>query len=79
MKLQTAIKSLENIKGVKFRDLLKICETFFGEARIKGGHFIFKPPWPGRINIQKDGNMAKAYQVKQVLSALNKLKVGGEK
>ena len=33
-------------------------------------------PWQGnpRINLQKDGNKAKAYQVKQVRDALKKLK-----
>ena len=33
-------------------------------------------PWQGhpRINIQKDGNRAKTYQVKQVKEALLKLK-----
>jgi hypothetical protein len=47
----------------------------FGNPRIRGSHHIFKTPWQGdpRINIQKDGNMAKAYQVRLVLSALEKL------
>jgi hypothetical protein len=33
-------------------------------------------PWQGdpRINIQKDGNMAKEYQVKAVIKAIEKLK-----
>jgi hypothetical protein len=37
---------------------------------------IFKTPWIGdpRINIQNDGGKAKAYQVDQVLLALDKLK-----
>lgn len=66
---------LENPKNVKFKELLAICEKYFGKPRIKGSHHIFKTPWQGdpRINIQKDGNMAKPYQVRNVKSAIEKL------
>lgn len=68
---------VKNEKGVQFAKLLKICEEFFGNYRIKGSHHIFKTPWQGdpRINLQKgkDKN-AKPYQVRQVLDALQKLK-----
>jgi hypothetical protein len=42
-------------------------------------HFIFKTRWPGdpRINIQRDKQnkkMAKPYQVRQVIAALERLK-----
>ena len=71
------IDQLSNQKNVRFDDLLKICTKYFGKSRIKGSHHIFKTPWKGdpRINIQKDGKMAKPYQVKLVLRALEKLKV----
>ena len=41
-------------------------------------HRIYKTPWEGdpRINIQNYKGKAKAYQVKQVLLALEKLEVG---
>jgi hypothetical protein len=48
-----------------------------GEPRQSGSsHVIFKTPWPGdpRVNIQNDKGKAKAYQVRQVLSAIEKLK-----
>ena len=66
---------LSNPKNVKFSDLLQICIKNFGNPRIRGSHHIFKTPWPGdpRINIQKDGNMAKSYQVIIVQKALEKL------
>jgi len=32
-----------------------------------------------KINLQKDGNMAKPYQVKQVRAVILKYKLGGEK
>jgi len=52
----------------------------FGVPRVKGSHHIFKMPWKGdpRINIQKDGKMAKIYQVKLVVKALKKLEVNDE-
>ena len=63
--------------NVKFADLLKICEEHFGPPRQSGtSHVIFKTPWPGdpRVNIQNDKGKAKAYQVRQVLLAIDKLK-----
>ena len=37
---------------------------------------MFKTPWPGdpRVNIQNDKGKAKAYQVRQILMAIDKLK-----
>ena len=69
-------KILLNPKNVRFKDLLMICEKYFGKPRIKGSHHIFKTSWKGdpRINIQKDGKMAKPYQVKIVLKAIKKIK-----
>jgi hypothetical protein len=66
---------LPNPKNVKFMDLLQICMKNFGNPRIRGSHHIFKTPWKGdpRINIQKDGNMAKPYQVRMVSEALKRL------
>ncbi len=71
---------LLNTKNVKFDDLLAICIKYFGNPRIKGSHHIFKMPWKGnpRLNIQKDGKMAKPYQVKMVIKALDKLGVNYE-
>ena len=67
---------LDNPNNVKFSDLLQICTEYFGKPRITGSHHIFKMPWIGdpRINIQKDGKMAKPYQVKIVKQAIKKLK-----
>jgi len=67
---------LANPLNVKFKDLLHICIKIFGNPRIRGSHYIFKTPWEGdpRINIQKDGKMAKPYQVRLVLQALEKMK-----
>jgi hypothetical protein len=63
--------------SVRFAELLKVCEHFFGKPRQSAtSHVIFKTPWIGdpRINIQNDKGKAKAYQVRQVLLAIDKLK-----
>jgi hypothetical protein len=45
-------------------------------ARVAAATCFSKTPWPGdpRINIQNDKGKAKAYQVRQVLLAIDKLK-----
>ena len=68
----------QNPKDVKFSDLCKVCEKFFGNPRQSASsHRIYKTPWQGdpRINIQNHKGKAKAYQVKQVLLAIEKLEV----
>ena len=64
-------------QNVRFSDLAQVCEHYFGAPRNSGSsHFVFRTPWIGdpRVNIQKskDG-LAKAYQVKQVLSAIRRV------
>jgi len=84
--MSTFKKRLEKMQqepnNVRFSELYQVCEKYFGEARQKGSsHVIFKTPWAGdpRINIQNAQGKAKAYQVKQVLLAIKKLKrVTGE-
>jgi hypothetical protein len=64
--------------NVRFGDLQKVCEAYFGKSRNNGtSHSIFKMPWPGdpRVNIQNDKGKAKAYQVRQVLLAIERLEV----
>ena len=62
--------------NVRFNDLKKVCEAHFGKPRQAGtSHVILKTPWAGdpRINIQDQNGKAKAYQVRQVLLAIDKL------
>jgi hypothetical protein len=63
-------------KGISFSDLCKVCDFYFGKARQSGSsHRIYKTPWQGdpRVNIQDDKGMAKPYQVRQVLKAIERL------
>jgi predicted RNA binding protein YcfA (HicA-like mRNA interferase family) len=65
---------IANPKDVKFSDLCKVCDYYFGQPRSSGSHRIYKTPWQGdpRINIQDDNGKGKAYQVKQVLRTIRK-------
>jgi hypothetical protein len=61
---------------LRFRDLCRVCDHYFGIPRQKGSsHRVYRMPWPGdpRVNIQNKRGKAKAYQVKQVLRAIDKL------
>lgn len=74
-------KIKRNPKNVRFNDLRRVCDYYFGRPRKSGGsHTIYKTPWPGdrRINIQNDKGRAKVYQVRQVLAAIDKLEANNE-
>ena len=61
---------------MRFSELQRVCETYFGKPRQNGSsHAIDKTPWPGnpRVNIQNNKGKAKAYQVRQVLLAIERL------
>lgn len=67
-----------NPKGIRFRELCRVCDFYFGEPRQKAtSHRIYKTPWQGdpRVNLQDDKGMAKAYQVRQVLKAIERLEM----
>lgn len=75
-KLLNQIKT--NPKGVQFSDLCKICKHYFGKPRQSwSSQRIYKTPWQGdpRVNIPNSKGKAKAYQVKQVLKAIERLEV----
>jgi hypothetical protein len=67
-----------NPNDVRFRDLCKVCDHYFGKARQGGSnHRVYKTPWQGdpRVNIQSKKGQARAYQVRQVLKAIERLEL----
>lgn len=69
---------VRNPEGVRFSDLSKICDHYFGKPRQSGGsHRIYKTPWADdpRVNIQTKKGKAKVYQVRQVLRAIERMGV----
>lgn len=74
---QVIVQMEQNPQNVRFVDLCHVCEHYFGKPRKNGtSHVIYKTQWAGdpRVNIQNDKVMAKKYQVKQVLEAIERLK-----
>ena len=64
--------------NVRLRDALVVAEHFFGTPRRSGSHHVFRTPWPAdpRVNLQEaGGGKAKAYQVRQLLDAVERLEL----
>ena len=65
-----------NPRNVRYADVASVCEAYFGHPRQRGStHRVYKTPWRGdpRVNIQNDQGKAKAYQVRQILKAIDRL------
>lgn len=63
-------------RNVRFSDLSRVCEAYFGAPRgTATSHRVFRTPWPGapRVNLQNRKGMAKPYQVRQVLEAIERI------
>ena len=80
MSMNSTAEILEGFRkspnNVRFADLAKLCDAYFGEPRHKAtSHRVYRTPWPGdpRVNIQNDKGKAKPYQVRQVVRAIEKL------
>ena len=77
--ISKVIRKLEKSpNNIRFTELCKICDHYFGEARQKSSsHRIYKTPWQGdpRVNIQEENGKGKAYQVRQIIKAIRRLEV----
>jgi len=73
--VEKILEAMRAGQTIHFADLRRVCDHYFGTPRIRGSHHIYRTPWPGdpRVNIQKDGNDAKRYQVRQVLAAIDRI------
>ncbi len=66
--------------NIAFSDLVNLLQHLEFEMRVKGSHHIFRKNGIGeKPNLQRDGNKAKPYQVKQVRDIILKYKLGGER
>ena len=63
--------------SIRFDDLCSVLESLGFAKRTRGSHHIFrKAGVEEKINLQRDGNNAKPYQVKEVRAGLLKYKFG---
>ncbi len=80
--IETILRKMKQTPaGIRFQELKKVCEHYFGPPRqSRSSHCVFRTPWPGdpRVNIQNRKGWAKAYQVRQVLLAIEKLELGDD-
>lgn len=64
--------------NISFNDLRQLLRRLGFEERIRGGHHIFrKAGVEEKINLQREGNKAKVYQVRQVRGIILKYRLGG--
>ena len=77
-KLLLQILSGTSDANIRFEDLRNLLEKLGFEERIRGGHHIFRGEGVvEKINLQRDNDKAKPYQVKQVRNLVLKYKLGG--
>ena len=78
-KLLTQILSGTSDANIHFDDLCNLLKSFGFEVRTRGSHHIFRKEGViEKINLQRAGNKAKPYQVKQVRNSIVKYKLGGD-
>jgi len=66
-KLLQQILSGTSDNNIKFKDLVNLLIYLDFEVRVSGSHHIFRLNGKQlKINLQRDGDMAKSYQIKQI-------------
>jgi len=64
--------------NIGFEDLCQLLQRLGFDERTRGSHHVFRKQGVQElINLQRDGNKAKVYQVRQVRSVLLKYGLGG--
>lgn len=77
-KILLQIMSGSSDANMSFDELCQFLTRLDFECRIRGSHHIFfKPNVTERINLQRDGNKAKPYQVRQVRRIISENGLGG--
>jgi len=76
-KLLIQIRDGRNDANVAFEDLCNLLLHLGFELRTRGSHHVFrKTGIAEKINLQRDGNKAKPYQVRQVRNVILKYRLG---
>lgn len=65
--------------NIRFDDLCHLLRSLGFEMRVRSSHHIFrKAGVEEKINLQREGNEAKPYQVRQVRAVILKYRLGGQ-
>jgi len=76
-KLLIQILKGQSDANINFQNLVGLMQKFGFDIRVSGGHHIFRKEGVlEKINLQKEGNNAKPYQVRQVRNIILKYKLG---
>ena len=76
--LSTVLIGLSD-SNISFDDLCQLLLRLGFEERTRGSHHIFRRAGiEEKINLQRDGNKAKIYQVRQVRNLILKYRLGGK-
>ena len=76
-KLFEQVLSGKSDANIRFEDLRQLLLNLGFEERIKGSHHSFrKEGIEEKPNLQRDGNKAKTYEVRQVRNILQKYRLG---
>ena len=77
--LRRRILDGQSSANVRFDDLRALLRNLGFDERVRGSHHIFRKAGVAElINLQRDGNDAKPYQVKQVRRVISKYRLGEE-
>lgn len=72
-KLLTVILRGQSDASIRYQDLCALLRHFGFDERSRGSHLVFfKPGIEEILNLQKSGNNAKPYQVRQVRNVIIK-------
>ena len=78
-KLLQRVLSGASDANIRFEDLCHLLLGFGFEMRTEGSHHVFrKAGVEERINLQRDGDKAKPYQVRQVRHVILRYRLGGK-
>ncbi len=75
-KLFTKIMEGSSDNNINFSDLCNLLISIGFDERIKGSHHIFTREDIVELNLQKNNNKAKEYQVRQIRNILSKYNIG---
>lgn len=77
-KLLLKILSGTSDANIHFEDLCNLMESLGFERRVRSSHHMFRKEGViEKINLQREGDKARPYQVKQVRNIIVKYKLGG--
>jgi len=78
-RLTQRILSGQSDANIGFADVCNLLLRLGFDMRVSGSHHIFRQTGiEEMINLQKDGNKAKPYQVRQVRNVILKYKMSGD-